>query len=168
MKRHLLISFAMCVLFLLAKPQQSEAGFQTSLSLGGNYSLQLIAPKDTEKIGFNIEGILAWRLPFLSIDLGIFYDFLKRDFQLRPGAKVILGWFYIRAAIPLSFDFKFQPNNLFNMGVLVGLGFEFNIKKFAIFAEANIAPFFLRIDITDTGGGIQLPAELRLGVAYNF
>lgn len=168
MYRRILVAMVLCVAIFAGQPRESHAGFKTSLSLGGGYSFLLNTPQESERIGFNIEGIVGWRIPFLSFDLGIFYDFLRQDFQLRPGLKVHLGWFYLRAAVPLAFDFKFQPDDLFNLGVLFGMGFEFRIKKFAILLEVNIAPFFLRIDVDERGGGVWLPGELRLGVAYYF
>lgn len=166
--RRLLVVVALGALILVGMPKKSEAGFTTSLTLGGNYSLQLSNTTEFERVGLNIEGTIGWRIPFLTVDLGVHYDFLKQNFQLRPGLRVHLGWFYLRAAIPLAFDFKFNPNDLFNMGVLFGTGFEFKIKKFSILVEANISPFFMRIDVTDKGGGLWLPVELRLGVGYNF
>lgn len=167
--RRFALLFVLSAFVFFSRPVQSEAGFHSSLSLGGNYSFMMKTNgNDAERIGLNLEGILAYRIPFLSADLGVFYDFLKQDFQLRPGIKVLLGWFYLRVAIPLAFDFKFQPDNMFNMGVMLGAGLEFKIKKFAILLEANVSPFFLRVDINDRGGGVILPGELRLGVAYNF
>lgn len=158
----------LCCVIWLGIPRQSEAGFSTSLTLGGNYSLLLNTSVQTERIGFNIEGTVGWRIPFLSVDLGIFYDFLKRDFQLRPGIKVHLGWFYFRVAVPVAMNFKFQTDTIFNVGTLFGAGFEIRINQFAFLIEANITPFYMRIDINDQGGGLWLPAELRLGVSYHF
>ncbi len=166
--RRLLFIMALFTVVLVGAPKKSEAGFTTSLTLGGNYSLELKQATEFERVGLNIEGTVGWRIPFLSVNLGVYYDFLKQNFQLRPDLRLHLGWFYLRAAVPLAFDFKFNPDDLFNLGVLIGTGFEIKIKKFSILIEANIAPFFMKINVDDKGGGLWLPVELRLGVAYNF
>lgn len=167
MRRGLLVVM-LCGVVWMGLPRQSEAGFSTSLTLGGNYGVLMNTNVQTERIGFNIEGTVGWRIPFLSVDLGLFYDFLKRDFQLRPGIKVHLGWFYLRLAVPVAMNFKFHTDTIFNMGTLFGAGFEIRLGKFAFVIEGNVTPFYMRIDIKDDSGGLWLPVELRLGVSYHF
>lgn len=100
-----------------------------------------------------------------SADLGLQYDFLQSNFTLRPGMRMFLGWFYLRAAIPLAFSFqKGVGSQLFDLGLLVGAGVRFALGKWALVAEANVSPYFLHIGKS----GLSMPAEVRLGLAYNF
>ncbi len=147
---------------VLAIPQRAEAGFYTALSVGGNYNFLVNDPNNSERIGFALEGNLGWRFLIVSLDLGVNYDFIRKEIQWRPGVKVHLGWFYFRAALPFAYDF--DPDKVFDLGILVGVGAEVGIGKFAFLAEGNVSPFFLQLN----NRGVMFPAELRIGLAYRF
>lgn len=144
--------------------QESHAGFEMGLTVGGNYSLLVNNPKASERVGLNAELMLSYRLAIVSFDMGTVYDFLKKHVELRPGMRLHLGWFYLRLALPMTFAHNLPSDDMFNLGVLAGAGISIKVKKFLFLLEGNISPFFIKLNER----GLLLPAEVRLGVGYRF
>jgi hypothetical protein len=159
---------AICFILVVGISGESRAGFSLSLTLGGNYSLLVNDPGHSPRSGLNLEGVVGWRFALVSVELGLHHDFLRNMFQWRPGARLHLGWFFLRLAVPLALDLNFDlaktADKAFNLGVLFGVGAEVKFGKFALIIEANISPFFIHINEQ----GVLLPAELRLGLGYHF
>lgn len=163
MKKFCLIGLLVASVWLI-QPNRSEAGFELSLSLGGNYSLLVNNPKASERVGLNTEFMLSYRVWFTSFDLGITYDFLKKHVQARPGLRLHLGWLYFRLGFPMSFSHVKNPDDMFNLGLLGGVGIQIRVKKILFKLEGNISPYFIKVDER----GLLLPAEVRLGIGYRF
>lgn len=171
MKKYLLCALV-AVTFFWGMESASHAkpvGFHLDATLGSSYTFTPGGPdgigNPLGNFGTSLEITPSVRFLMFSADLGLNYDFLQNNFTLRPGVRMFLGWFYLRAAIPLAFAFdRGLGSGLFDMGILVGAGARITLGKWAIVAEANVSPMFLQI----SDRGVSVPAEFRLGVAYNF
>lgn len=124
------IALTLITLIIISVPRKSEAGFYLNLTGSGNYNFLLNDPNSSDRYGFGVEANLGWKFLLVSLDLGVNYDFLKKEIQWRPGVKVHLGWFYIRGAIPFAYDFA--PDQIFDLGILLGGGVEIAVKKFSL------------------------------------
>ena len=152
-------------LFLL-QPAESEAkllGVHLDATLGGSHTFRVGSPSDEPALGSNIEILPSLQFLMFSADIGIHYNFAANALTLRPGARLHLGWLYLRAAIPMAFGLE-QTSEPFDLGILVGVGARVHLGQFALVAEANVSPFFLHVNEK----GLSMPAEIRLGLAYRF
>ncbi len=171
MKKYILCALVAVTLFLGLESvsDAKPVGFHLDATLGSSYTFNPGGPdgigNPLGNFGSSLEITPSVRFLMLSADLGVNYDFLQNNFTLRPGVRMFLGWFYFRAAIPLAFHLsRGVQSELFDMGILVGAGARVTLGKWAIVAEANVSPMFLHI----SERGVSMPAEFRLGVAYNF
>jgi hypothetical protein len=85
----------------------------------------------------------------------------------RPGLRLVLpGAFfrnlYFRMAVPIQYTI--DENNLLLVGLLVGVGIEWRFGSAGIFAEADLAPYFVEV----YPGYYVIPAQARLGVSTRF
>lgn len=141
--------------------------FDLGATLGSSYTARLgkgNGPGPFNNFGANLEIMPSLQFLFVSADLGIHYDFLQSAMTLRPGARLYLGWFYLRAALPLAFSMGGGAGEPFDLGILVGAGLKINLGKWAFVAEANVSPMFLHVN----QNGATMPAELRFGLSYRF
>jgi len=149
-------------------PREAEAvKFDLGATLGSSYTAHLgrgRGPGPFNNFGANLEILPSLQFLFVSADLGIHYDFLQNAMTLRPGARLFLGWFYLRAAVPMAFSFEGGASEPFDLGILVGAGVKINFGKWAFVAEGNVSPMLLHIN----NDGAKMPAEIRLGLAYRF
>lgn len=157
-------------LTLMMAPQQSEAkafAFHLDATLGSSHNFRIGGPAGDggNTFGGNIEVLPSLQFLMLSADLGLHYDFVQNNMTLRPGVRLLLGWFYLRAAVPLAFSLDGgTQSELFDMGVLFGAGVRVGFGNFSFVAEANASPLFLHIG----DKGLSMPAELRIGLSYRF
>lgn len=165
--------FAVVGLLMLAAPSSSHAkalSFGLDATLGSSYTAQVGGPatdgvNPLANFGASIEVTPSLKFLMFSFDMGLLYDFVQNGMTLRPGARFHLGWFYLRAAIPLAFSFQSgTTSEPFDMGVLLGAGVKIGFGNWSFLAEANVSPMFLHIERR----GVSMPAEIRLGLAYNF
>ena len=173
MKKMRVILFFVGMLFVVPLSQQAlaegkaDSGFALSLTTGGSYGFIVNEPSQTHRMqpwGFNLELIPSYRFSFISIDLGLVYDFLQKEFIARPGVRFHMGWFYIRVAIPFSILLEAASGNPYDLGVMLGAGAQIRFGKFSLTLEANVTPFLLELN----NRGLQMPLEIRLGAGYHF
>lgn len=164
------VGFAILVGVVLSvvSPTQADASFGLSLTAGGKYGFLVTEPAKSRTLspwGMNLELTAGYRFAsIVTVDMGVQYDFLRTEVVFRPGARLHLGWFYLRLAIPLSLALQALAGEQFNLGILFGVGVDIRLGKWSILFEANVSPFFLELN----NRGLEMPAEIRLGVGYSF
>ncbi len=86
---------------------------------------------------------------------------------VRPGLRFFFPglfnrFFYLRAAVPISYTLDDAKNWL--VGFLIGFGIEWRFQQLGLFAEVNLMPYFTEY----YPGYYVIPAEGRLGVSVRF
>jgi hypothetical protein len=128
---------------LVLVPRPATAGFGLGLSAGEG--LNLYKGPDAERTRFSLEVTPSLGFSILRVDLALHFD-LDRwadgrndrsfGFELRPGIRIVIPFFYARAAIPLRI--VNGSSAAFDWGFLLGLGSEFfRVGPLALFLEAD-------------------------------
>lgn len=148
--------------------KEGHAGFGIGLTAGGKYGFLVTEPAKSRTFtpwGMNLELTAGYRFAsIITVDLGFQYDFLRSEMLWRPGMRLHLGWFYLRLAMPLNLAMQAAAGEQFNLGILFGIGADIRFGKWSLLIEANVSPFFLELN----NRGLEMPAEVRIGVGYTF
>jgi hypothetical protein len=98
------------------------------------------------------------------------YNYSKITYQTgaRPGIRIVFpGLFhkhlYLRGAVPIQYGINGEDNHWF-MGLLLGIGVEWQFDNLGLFAEGDILPYFMEV----YPGYYFIPVEGRLGVSFRF
>ena len=96
-----------------------------------------------------------------------YYDEITYLAGFRPGVRWVIPLLfhrslYFRGALPIQYTI--DDENLWVVGLLLGVGFEWHWQQVGFFVEADIMPYFLEI----YPGYYVIPVHGRAGVSLRF